>query len=113
MTRKIKFRAWNKLENEMIKIEENTSYSDYKNFELMQYTGLKDRNGKEIYGGDIIKSKYKDILLVNWNEKKASFCLDKRGWAFSHFFGESCDPEDIEVIGNIYENKQLLDNKID
>lgn len=81
-------------------------YSDAKI--LMQFTGLKDANGKDIYEGDILQSKGGDIMRVNWNEKFASFCLDKKGWLFSHYFGEAVDPNDCEVIGNIHEHPHLI-----
>ena len=70
----------------------------------MQYTGLKDKNGKEIYEGDLLKQK----IIVKWNEKFASWCLYREGWMFTHWFGESCNPEECEIIGNIYENPELL-----
>lgn len=78
---------------------------------LMEYTGLKDKNEKQIYESDILKSDGGDIMLVKWNNKFACFCLEKSGWAFSHFFGEAVDPENCEVIGNLHENHELLETK--
>jgi uncharacterized phage protein (TIGR01671 family) len=79
---------------------------------LMQFTGLKDKNGKEIYEGDIVRFNYSDeqngysgSQIVKFAEFEAGFypfCLRSRWRA---------NIDDIEVIGNIYENPELLFNK--
>lgn len=74
---------------------------------IMQFTGLHDQNGKEIYDGDIVKIN-NDVMLVSWNDRFSSFCLNKKDWMFSHFFGEAVESGDCEVIGNIYENPELI-----
>jgi len=79
------------------------------NIELMQFTGLRDKNGNEIYEGDILKTATFKPMAVHWISKFASFCINSNGWSFSHYFGEGCDPEDCEIIGNIWENPELLE----
>ncbi len=79
----------------------NTKYA----IVLMQYTGLKDKNGKEIYEGDILKDE-EGAWVVFYDAKDASFALrpieDKNDTLFYTLEG------DFEIIGNIYENGELL-----
>jgi uncharacterized phage protein (TIGR01671 family) len=83
-------------------------YEAYQNFELMQYTGLKDSSGKEIYDQDFIKSSGGDIMLVVWRQDLASFALRKDGWMYDHYFGEAVDAGHTQVVGNFYENPELI-----
>jgi uncharacterized phage protein (TIGR01671 family) len=130
--REIKFRAWDSDKNKMVypssrqsitsccscievltchEIAGGRYHTDItytSNGYIMQYTGLKDNNGKEIYEGDIIQTASEDILVVIWNKNFASFCLQKDGWLNDHYFGEAVEPMDCVVIGNIYENPELL-----
>jgi uncharacterized phage protein (TIGR01671 family) len=74
---------------------------------LMQYTGLKDKNGTDIYEGDICKSSIKEKLFVieyRTDEEYVGFIpveVGKKG--ISRFVSWN----DLEIIGNIYENKEL------
>lgn len=72
---------------------------------ICQCTGLIDKNGKLIFENDIIRGVIHAI--IRWNEKYASWALERKGWAYDHFFGEAQDPEDCEVVGNIFDNPQL------
>ena len=74
---------------------------------ICQYTGLTDKNGNKIWENDIIRCGRNTV--VSWDEHFASWCLTRKGWLFKHFFGESQNPEDCEVIGNIFDNPELLE----
>ena len=97
--REIKFRVWDKTSKKMVNINRidigdgsckpsifgDVFYDYWNDVELMQYTGLKDINGEEIYEGDILMCDFyqcQGIYLVSW--------------------------DNCEIIGNIYENPELL-----
>lgn len=128
--REIKFRAWNKPTNKMfywgtIQLMDQT---DKRNIEevhniFMQFTGLKDRNGKEIYEGDIIsdnitkRTEHLGYVMseVIYQEELACFSIatlseDKkeRFIAPIHYLELDVIPNKYEVIGNIFENPELL-----
>ena len=147
--REIKFRAWDKKSKKMRQVVEivfNTGFylepndntvkliwvkgydvieqkdimmKREKDFELMQYTGLKDKNGKEIYDGDILLRKTRNddewatIVLVKYGKVEFSFLhkLYNRinnphvRWQRGTYQGLETYGE---VIGNIYENPELL-----
>ena len=79
---------------------------------MLQFTGLKDKNGKEIYEGDIVNhAQYGD-----WTRKNEVVVIiirdlfgfiEKKGYAEGEY-GETFSPESLEIIGNIYENPELL-----
>ena len=129
--REIKFRAWDKKEKKMwiqslvgVGVYENALYSnpyskDTKNEftthwtggkitqELMQYTGLKDKNGKEIYEGD--------ILDIEGDTKRNPYQVIFRNAGFDAVaktdfvgMGKWYKDEKVEIIGNIYENPELI-----
>ena len=69
---------------------------------LMQFTGLTDKNGKDIYEGDIIKDKQKKISQIYYDEEMAkfdSYCTEKLTFN---------NAKEFEIIGNIHENPELL-----
>lgn len=99
--REIKFRAWNNAEKKMYPEVEDIRerYEIY----LMQYTGLKDKNGKEIYEGDIVRS-YEKVATIIWLESEGGFyARTLTGECFKYAHNSI-----IEIIGNIYENQELL-----
>jgi hypothetical protein len=131
MKREIKFRAWHISQKRFIDINGmsmwfgkteriGTVYGvteqgvlreyDIDEVELEQFTGLKDASGVDIYEGDILLTE-DGVFTVNWNTKYASFCINKNGWMFSHFFDEALTPNQCEVIGNIHQNPELIKQK--
>ena len=117
--REIKFRYWNEQANRYhygqaqvfaCLLQQVTGQYNHESDGCMieQFTGLHDKNGEEIYEGDVVQDST-GLCLVTWNPIFACFCLRRDGWMFDHFFGEAVDPFDCEVIGNIHENKDLLE----
>lgn len=128
--REIKFRAWDNENKEMLKVQEldfedtfyggrlairTDQYNDYFDLEdmiLMQFTGLKDKNGKEIYDGDIVKNSF-------YLEHKFEVCWKECSWYLKNVKTSeyirleeifSLRPHyDLEIIGNIYDNPELLE----
>ena len=74
---------------------------------ICQCTGLKDKHGKLIFENDIVRCGKN--CTVTWCDTFASWRLNTSGWMYSHFFGEACKPEDVEIVGNIFDNPELLE----
>ena len=117
--REIKFRAWDKLNNQIIivlwfddkHVAYKTGLAPRKDCELMQYTGLKDKNEKEIYEGDICANYYGKSFIVKYDY--GCFLYDDNEPLA--YCPEDCEFTDTQkwctVIGNIYENSELLKEK--
>lgn len=109
--REIKFRAWHEYNKKMVYGPTDDDHSpswvlvmcSANNIEPMQFTGLKDCNGKDIYEGDILLGG----LVIQYGETSCGCC--------SYVHGYDLDKNDPyyglpEVIGNVWENKELLDD---
>lgn len=94
MTREIKFRAWDDEEKMIRKSWTRIAPEETRGLVLMQYTGLKDKNGKEIYEGDIL-----EIEKIDGKVRGTA----GMGTAYSDYWAGV-----LEIIGNIYENPELL-----
>jgi len=108
MSREIKFRVWDKNENDIVRWEllndgiidlYHLFFSKDENLIIQQFTGLKDINGKEIYEGDILDTK----CVVSFNDGMFGI-FDKHNYMGLNSYMSKFR----EVIGNIYENPELL-----
>ncbi len=121
--REIKFRAWDKRKKIMEykdilrgitcfypyqDINARIAYANSADYILMQYIGLKDKNGKEIWEGDVVKSSLctGEVFFhkYSWDVKQMPDYLTDDNSVFFDYSGS----KDAEVIGNIYQNPELL-----
>ncbi|WP_445623554.1 YopX family protein [Lacticaseibacillus paracasei] len=127
MKREIKFRAWDKENKKMAhvsRIDFGPGGIKYliDDSVLLEYTGLHDKNGREIYEGDILKVTSEDgesyVATVKWFGDEGYPAFDLAGipaaWCYESnalvtIFESGV--ETCEVIGNIFEEKQLLEGK--
>ena len=138
MTREIKFRAWNKVwgmmslvdkiefeEGKPVSVSVTIQASDYdhkgewEDYEIgkdiipQQFTGLKDVNGVEIYEGDIVRNKREEFITVV-EYYGGAFRCESEGMPLSLYIDECYGDKELnnqlEVVGNVYESKHLINN---
>jgi uncharacterized phage protein (TIGR01671 family) len=132
--RKIIFRAWHKLEKEMLEVRyfdfaSNLIYlqnqssnfnSQLEDCELMQFIGLLDKNGNHIFEGDIVTFEVENSSMwvgskkgvITFNDDTCAFGISlKIGKFVSINWGYDAYGSTIEVLGNLYEHPELLEQK--
>ena len=122
-----KFRAWDKKTQTMLDVSlidfkksvligehwkfGETNFINFDEIELMQSTGIKDKNGKEIFEGDIVDYKGRKAV-IKWHGSYASFIyrfVDELKERVSEWHPLFLAYYHFEIIGNIYENKGILE----
>ena len=91
-------------------------YLEDENATIMQSTGLKDKNGREIFEGDILACKTDDEVInlnIFWDEEHALFMFESKKYNEQEPLAELVEDNTypFEIIGNIYENRELLEEK--
>ena len=123
--REIKFRAWRKsseyMDYDPIKLIVNDAFDD-KDQIFMQFTGLHDKNGKAIYEGDVVEwdSLLMDCITTEKRRVEIKYVANyheyltddpSRGVSAIFTFPRTSNAQTIEVVGNIYENPNLITGK--
>lgn len=109
---KLEFSNWNGEEHHLVSVfarnhDDQARLDEAKNWELLQFTGLKDKNGKEIYEGDIVRSIY-GIGFIEFRDGVFIMHVPKDHSRVNDWFACDWNQRSIEVIGNIYENPELV-----
>lgn len=115
--RELKFRAWDAVDKRYYywSIEAcfavGASAGCMEKYTFEQYTGLKDKNDKEIYEGDIVKnidSKFGDEGVIKFTEKLARYSVY---WGMNPYMAKEIKLDGMFIVGNIHENPELLEHK--
>ena len=111
------FRYWNKALKRYDTTTNPSMFAEYPEYHVVeQCTGLKDKNGKLIYEGDVVKSvATKFIGHIEYNNSLAKFfAIDASSYTHDDYYDKVCDfddffptNEEVEIIGNIHENPDL------
>lgn len=124
-----RFRAWDVEFKELVRVDAlvldeqvikatynngNVVKDDLKNYVLMQSTGLMEKNGKEIFEGDIlsIETDEENVRVeVSWDSKHALFVFESKKYNEKEALGELFEDNSypFKIIGNIYENPELVE----
>ena len=99
---------WSRVLDMFLFHEEGRSHDDLK---IMQFTGLLDKNGKEIYEGDIVKNDFNSVTLPSPMKVVSLWDLFTRFGIYREMYGNFPKAERLEIIGNIYETPELLNSK--